>query len=68
MVLKIIGKKLEKLISKNITPPTMEQSNGLVGVPDLKIYVPDASLNDYKTATNWVAYADKIFPLSELEG
>lgn len=33
----------------------------------LKIYVPDALVDAYKTATNWVAMADKIKPMSELE-
>jgi len=32
-----------------------------------KIYVPDAQVATYKTATNWVAYADYIYPLSEIE-
>lgn len=30
-----------------------------------KFYVPNNSINDYKTATNWIQYADKIYPLSE---
>ena len=30
------------------------------------IYVPDALVDSYKTATNWVTYADQIKPLSEL--
>lgn len=29
------------------------------------IYVPDASLNSYKSATNWSRYASRIKPLSE---
>ena len=29
------------------------------------IYVPDASVNDYKKATNWSVYANQIKPLSE---
>ena len=32
------------------------------------IYVPDASLEAYKTATNWSQYSDRIHPLSEIEG
>lgn len=31
------------------------------------IYVPDESVDDYKTATNWTAYATRIKPVSELE-
>lgn len=32
------------------------------------IYVPDASVEAYKTASNWSAYADRIKPLSEYQG
>ena len=31
------------------------------------IYVPDALVDNYKTATNWSTYAEQIKPLSELE-
>ena len=34
----------------------------------VSIYVPDASLEAYKTATNWVDMAAYIHPLSEIEG
>lgn len=30
-----------------------------------KVYVPDALLEQYRTATNWSKYASQIFPLSE---
>ena len=30
-----------------------------------KLYVPDTSVNAYKTATNWSQYANIIKPLSE---
>jgi hypothetical protein len=30
-----------------------------------KVYVPDNLVNSYKTATNWSAMANKIYPLSE---
>lgn len=33
----------------------------------LSIYVPDALVEAYKTATNWTAHASKIKPISELE-
>ena len=32
------------------------------------IYVPDQLVDAYKTATNWVTYADQIKPISKLEG
>jgi len=31
-----------------------------------KIYVPDASVDAYKAATNWSAYASRIYPLSQI--
>ena len=34
----------------------------------LSVYVPDNLVDTYKTATNWTAYADKIKPMSALEG
>lgn len=46
------------------TPPTL----GTNFVPSTfvgKIYVPDASVDSYKTATNWSAWKDYIYPLSE---
>lgn len=33
-----------------------------------KIYVPDDSINAYKSATNWSRYASRYLPLSQLEG
>ena len=32
------------------------------------IYVPDNLVDTYRTATNWITYADKIKPMSALEG
>ena len=32
----------------------------------MKIYVPDASVETYKKATNWIQYANRIYPMSEL--
>lgn len=54
------------IIVKATTPPTIgslfvtSRFNG-------QIYVPDASVNDYKTASNWSAYAQYIRPLSEYQ-
>ena len=56
---------LERLVVKAPTPPTLT-SDALQGCSALQgIYVPDDSVETYKAATNWVAYADKILPLSE---
>ena len=50
----------------NTTPPTLN-SNAYNGThSDLKIYVPDASVEAYKTATNWSQYSSRIKGISEL--
>jgi hypothetical protein len=33
--------------------------------PQFPIYVPDEAINDYKAATGWIDYANRIFPLSQ---
>ena len=45
------------------TPPTLANINS-ISTATTSIYVPDASVDAYKGATNWSAYADKIKPLS----
>ena len=52
-----------KMIFENETPPTATEVpfRHFLG----KIYVPDASLQDYKTATGWSSAADKIYGISE---
>ena len=42
---------------KRTTPPTLGTTAFNNIVSDCKIYVPTASLNNYKTATNWSTYA-----------
>lgn len=59
---------LEKLILSGATPPTLGSASALSQTNNCPIYVPDASLEAYKTATNWNQYADRIHPLSEIEG
>jgi hypothetical protein len=48
-----------------ITPPTIASSYVFDGQNNAPIYVPDESVDDYKTATNWVNLADRIFPISD---
>ena len=55
-------------IIRAITPP--ELADRLISTQWVRakigvIYVPDESLEAYKTATNWSYYADIIKPLSE---
>lgn len=50
----------------SITPPSLGNDAFLVtGGANYIIYVPDESIEAYKTATNWSTYADRIKPLSE---
>ena len=57
--------KLKALICKSIAPcevygGMLDDSNNAI------IYVPDASVEAYKTATNWSSYASRIKGISEL--
>jgi hypothetical protein len=55
--------KLTMLTSLAVTPPTISANSFPSNITE--VYVPDESLEAYKTATNWSGYADKIKPLSE---
>jgi hypothetical protein len=48
------------------TPPTLADANAFSGQNNAPIYVPDESVDAYKTATNWVNLADRIFPVSDM--
>lgn len=61
------------LICKAIVPPTVNSTDNsfltygsydCTGSFDLKIYVPDESVNAYKGATWWTRYSNYILPLS----
>lgn len=55
--------KLNYIISNAITPPTLGNTNAISNTNNCPIYVPDASVEAYKTATNWVTYADRIMSM-----
>lgn len=56
-------------VFRSTTPPTLSNTSAFSGInASCKIYVPDASIDAYKTATNWSTYANYMFPLSTLEG
>lgn len=59
---------LQKLIVRASVPPSLATDNAFQGCPLITIYVPDASLEAYKTATNWNQFASRIKPLSEYNG
>lgn len=50
------------LVCRAATPPSLGSSNN----SPIAIYVPDNSIEAYKT--NWSALANKIHPMSEYEG
>lgn len=58
------------LICDAVTPPELGVSifHSAPNSSFKAIYVPDGSVEDYKTATNWSTYADKILPLSQYNG
>jgi hypothetical protein len=48
-----------------VNPPTLISINAFSNTNDCPIYVPDDSVDNYKAASNWSDYADRIKPLSE---
>ena len=54
---------LSVFICRAVTPPAMA-SSFTTSPADLKIYVPDDSVEAYKQASGWSKYAEKIFALS----
>lgn len=60
--------KLKTLIieTPNMIPKLENNSYLATDSKDVVVYVPDALVEDYKSATNWSTYADRIKPISEL--
>lgn len=57
---------ITQYIFYSTTPPTLANINAFTGINQIcKIYVPDASVEAYKAATNWITYANYIYPLSQ---
>jgi len=60
---------LEHLIVRSLTRSSLAATSALIGSPiaieDGGIYVPADLLDSYKSATNWSAYANNIYPLDE---
>lgn len=50
-------------IIRAVTPPSISNNSYLGG----EIYVPDESVESYKTATGWTRFAAKIHPISEYD-
>jgi len=56
---------LQYVIIRATTPPTLGSTSAFTNTNNCPIYVPDASVEAYKTATNWLQFSDRIKPLSE---
>lgn len=61
---------LKTIIVNATTPPTYALTTNLANAwnPNYKIYVPDASVDTYKTATGWLNAADHIYGISTYTG
>jgi hypothetical protein len=57
---------LEAIVLRNTTPPTLG-SGVFTNTNNCPIYVPDESVEAYKAASGWSAYASRIYPMSDLE-
>ena len=65
--------QLDTLILRNSTICTLDNTTDTFAQTKIAagtgyIYVPDNLVDSYKTATNWVTFANQIKPISELEG
>lgn len=58
---------MQSIVCRADTPPQVH-SNAFASSNNCPIYVPDASVDAYKTATGWSSYAARIKPLSEYQG
>jgi hypothetical protein len=59
--------KLDRFILLAETPPLLANINAFNGILyGARFYVLDASVDAYKAATNWITYANYIFPISEM--
>ena len=52
--------KLTSVIIEATTPPTLANKSAFYITNNCPIYVPAESVDAYKAATNWSAYADRI--------
>lgn len=62
----VINSRVFKVLILEPSVPPTAGINLFIGMNNsAKIYVPDESVEAYKTATNWNTYVDKIHPVSE---
>lgn len=59
----------KRVICRATTPPTFTQGDAYGKLnPTRGIYVPDESVNTYKSTSRWSEFASYIHPLSEWDG
>lgn len=59
--------QLSTIVIKAVVPPTLSAVGAFEDIDsNFIIYVPDASVEAYKTATNWSQYSSRIKGISEL--
>ena len=58
---------LETVVCKATIPPTLGDQVFESTNSTFVIYVPDASVTAYREASGWSAYADRIYPMSQLQ-
>lgn len=56
---------LQSVTIKATTPPTLSNSNAFSNTNNCPIYVPAASVDAYKAATNWISLASRIQAIPE---
>lgn len=59
-------RNLNTVIVRNTVPPTFGTNAFYEPSSSLLIFVPDESVNAYKTADGWSSLADRIYPLSNM--
>ena len=59
------AKSIEAFVIKATTPPVLENETMPFGYTSFPIFVPDESVNAYKSATNWARLASRFKPISE---
>lgn len=57
--------ELKEVIIHAVIPPSLLRDTFTYANPGVIVYVPDESVNVYKTAEGWSQYASKIRPLSQ---
>lgn len=59
---------MQYIICRATSVPVLENKGAFDNTNNCPIYVPDASLDAYKAASNWSSLASRIKPLSEFNG